>query len=773
MAAFDQPLPAHIRQRVEALSGASLASVACLASDMAAAERFGQQWLVLSREAVYRVGERPEDDRRLPVDAITTVETVNRVGADVLRLGTQDGPPLEIVHSRSLAFAFGEAAEAVRRLKSEKEPNLPHEVDDARCTRCRRLLPERGGICPACIRKRDTLLRLLRLVLPYRWPALALLGLTACGSLLGLAPPYITKRIVDDVLTADGSTGLLLVFVGALAGIAVLAWGIDILRRWLNGIVGFRVSEQLRADLFRALQFLPLRFYDRRKVGSLISRVNTDSELVELHLIFDAPFILSNAVMLVGVLTMLFVMDWQLALWVLVPVPPLVVGAALVWNRMEVHWRRWSIRMAGLASHLNESIGGIRVVKAFAQEEREGRRFDGRNHALRDATVTSERSWLKFMMVTQFVMSFGAFFVWYFGGASVVREELTLGVLLAFVAYLWMLYQPMQWFSDYYSFMVRAYAGAERIFEVIDSRPESHVGASEGRHSANAPEGRAPGARQRAGIHSRTRQDATAADASAPPSGRITFDNVSFGYDPGQMVLRDIDLDVAPGEMIGLVGRSGVGKSTMINLVTRFYDAEHGTLRLDGRDIREVPLGELRSRIGLVAQDSLLFNVSIADNIRYGRPDASFEEVLRAARAANAHEFVIARPDGYDTLAGEMGNRLSGGEKQRIAIARAILHDPQILILDEATSSLDTATEKKIQEAIARLVKGRTTFAIAHRLSTLRSADRLVVLDEGRIAETGTHGELMAKRGIFHSLVEAQRATSRVLADEVAEQEAA
>ena len=747
MTAFNQPLPAHVRQRVEALAGAPLAAVACLASDMAAAERFGQQWLVLSREAVYRVGERSEDDRRLPIGTITEVETVNRVGGDVLRLAVQDAPPLEIVHSRSLAFAFGEAAEAVRRLKDEKEPNLPQEVDDARCSRCKRLLPERGGICPACIRKRDTLLRLLRLVVPYRWPALGLLGLTACGSLLGLAPPYITKRIVDDVLTGGGGTGLLLAFVGALAGIAALSWGIEVLRRWLNGIVGFRVSERLRSDLFRALQFLPLRFYDRRKVGSLISRVNTDSELVELHLIFDAPFILSNAVMLVGVLTMLFVMDWQLALWVLVPVPPLVVGAALVWNRMEVHWRRWSVRMAGLASHLNESIAGIRVVKAFAQEEREGRRFDRRNHALRDATVTSERSWLKFMMVTQFVMSFGAFFVWYFGGASVVAEELTLGVLLAFVAYLWMLYQPMQWFSDYYSFMVRAYAGAERMFEVIDSRPEAQDGPATKRESA---------AEENVGI-----------------AGRITFDNVSFGYDPGQMVLRDIHLDVAPGEMIGLVGRSGVGKSTMINLVTRFYDAEHGTLRLDGADIREVPLDELRSRIGLVAQDSLLFNVSIADNIRYGRPDASFEEVLRAARAANAHEFVIARPDGYDTLAGEMGNRLSGGEKQRIAIARAILHDPQILILDEATSSLDTATEKKIQEAIARLVKGRTTFAIAHRLSTLRSADRLVVLDDGRIAEMGTHEELMAKRGIFHSLVEAQRATSRVLADEVVEREAA
>ncbi|MEC7227278.1 MAG: ATP-binding cassette domain-containing protein, partial [Candidatus Latescibacterota bacterium] len=246
----------------------------------------------------------------------------------------------------------------------------------------------------------------------------------------------------------------------------------------------------------------------------------------------------------------------------------------------------------------------------------------------------------------------------------------------------------------------------------------------------------------------------------------IHFRGAAFGYDPGKIVLRDIDLEVQPGEMIGLVGRSGVGKSTLINLITRFYDTSRGSVEIDGIDIQSLRLEDLRSQIGLVAQQSFLFNGTIAENIAYGKPSASFEEILRAARAANAHEFIIGKNDGYDMVVGEQGNKLSGGEKQRIAIARAILHDPKILILDEATSSLDTPTEKKIQEAITRLVAGRTTFAIAHRLSTLRSADRLVVLEAGKIAEVGTHEELMAREGIFYQLVQTQQATSAVMATE-------
>ena len=335
-------------------------------------------------------------------------------------------------------------------------------------------------------------------------------------------------------------------------------------------------------------------------------------------------------------------------------------------------------------------------------------------------------------MITNFFMSFGAFFVWYFGGLQILRGELSLGELMAFISYLWMLYRPLKWFGDFYSFMVRAFAGAERIFEVIDARTEP-FGDPDARPMPNI-------------------------------AGRVTFKDVAFGYDPGKIVLRDVDLDVQPGEMIGLVGRSGVGKSTLINLICRFYDISRGNLEIDGVDIRDIRLEDLRSQIGLVAQQSFLFNDTVAENIRYGNRDATFAEVLEAARAANAHEFIIKQPDGYDMIVGEQGNKLSGGEKQRIAIARAILHDPKILILDEATSSLDTQTEKKIQEAIARLIEGRTTFAIAHRLSTLRSADRLVVFDSGKIAEVGTHEELMTSGGIFHKLVTTQQATSAVMA---------
>ena len=735
MSQFIEELPSTVADRVHAAKEADEHVVIQVATDMAGREHFSNRFLVVtSKRLLVLSPNSSDDDVLMPIGQIKTARIEPLIGGGRLDVEGRESEPAQLYYSNSLAPKFAEVAEGINLILEGEDPNLPLQLDQTHCAQCQRLLPEKGGICPACIKKGDTLKRLLRYMIPYKGRALVLIALTLFTSLIELAPPYIAKHIIDDVLTAQGGVDLLYLYVGMLFALAIVRWVGNVVRRWLNTWVGFRAIADLRADLFRAMQFLPLRFYDKRKVGSLIARMNNDSDLVEVYLIFDAPFILSNATMIVGILGLLFYMDWQLTLYVLLPVPPIVLGSSLIWNRMQGYWRRWGARWSRLSTHLNESIGGIRIVKAFAQEQRESTRFDRHNHALRDVSVSAERSWLVFFMITNFFMSFGAFFVWYVGGAQILDGQLQLGALMAFISYLWMLYQPLKWFGDFYSFMVRAFAGAERIFEVIDARSEPFEEAN----ALPMPDMR----------------------------GRVHFKKAAFAYDPGKIVLRDIELEVQPGEMIGLVGRSGVGKSTLINLITRFYDASRGRVEIDGVDIRSIRLEDLRSQIGLVAQQSFLFNGTIADNIAYGKPGASFEEILRAARAANAHEFIVNKTDGYDMIVGEQGNKLSGGEKQRIAIARAILHDPKILILDEATSSLDTPTEKKIQEAIARLVKGRTTFAIAHRLSTLRSAHRLVVLDGGKIAEVGTHEELMARRGIFYNLVQTQQATSAVMATE-------
>ena len=733
MSPFIEKMPRAVDDRLHVVKPNEEEVRIQVATDMADKECFEERWLVVTDQRLLLFRESDQEDVvQMPMDNVASARVEPLVGGGRLEVEHKQGEPAHLYYSNSLAPKFAEVAEGIKQISQGQSLNLPNELERSRCERCGRMLPEKGGICPACIQKLDTLKRLVAYVAPYRFRAILLILLTIGVTLLGLAPPTLVKHIIDDVLTPKAGFDLLVLLVGGLLGVATISWVGEVVRRWLNTWVGFRAIEDLRAELYRSLQFLPLRFYDKRKVGSLISRMTNDSDLIEIYLIFDLPYIVSNSLMVVSILGLLFYMNWELTLYVLLPVPPIIFGSSLIWNRLQGYWRRWSAKWSRLSSHLNESIAGIRVVKAFAQESREGRRFDSRNSALRDVSVSAERSWLVFFMVTNFFMSFGAFFVWYFGGRQILRAELSLGELMAFISYLWMLYRPLKWFGDFYSFMVRAFAGAERIFEVIDARTE--------------PFG----------------------DPNAHPmpniQGRVTFKDVAFGYDPGKFVLRDVDLDVQPGEMIGLVGRSGVGKSTLINLICRFYDISRGSLEIDGVDIRDIRLEDLRSQIGLVAQQSFLFNDTIAENIRYGNRDASFEEVLQAARAANAHEFIIKQPDGYDMVVGEQGNKLSGGEKQRIAIARAILHDPKILILDEATSSLDTQTEKKIQEAIARLIEGRTTFAIAHRLSTLRSADRLVVFDAGKIAEVGTHEELMTSGGIFHKLVTTQQATSAVMA---------
>jgi ATP-binding cassette subfamily B protein len=488
---------------------------------------------------------------------------------------------------------------------------------------------------------------------------------------------------------------------------------------------------------------LSLKYFDKRQGGALIARVTRDTQALEAVLVESIQLFFSNIFLFIGIGLVLMWMNWKLTLLVFIPAPVVLLLSKFSWDRMMNVWRRAWHYHSRLTATVSDSLAGVRVVRAFAKEGREVARFDRNSRELYDADVAAEHMWVTFFPVLFFIMSIGNLIVWYVGGYRVLqdsvigaqllpdRKTFTLGMFFTFLGYLTQFYGPLQFMSRVADFLSRSLASAERVFEILDT--ESDV------------------------------RDAAAPVTVPRIEGRVEFRNVTFGYEAHKPVLTDVSFSVTAGEMIGLVGQSGAGKSTTINLICRFYEVQEGVVAIDGIDIRQIAQRDLRSQIGVVLQEPFLFSGSIYENIAFARPAASREDIMAAAKAANAHDFIVQKPDGYDTQVGERGQTLSGGERQRISIARAILHDPRILILDEATASVDTETEKQIQDAVARLITGRTTFAIAHRLSTLRNATRLIVLKDGKVAEIGTHEELLANKGEFHRLVQVQQEMNRII----------
>jgi ATP-binding cassette subfamily B protein len=491
-------------------------------------------------------------------------------------------------------------------------------------------------------------------------------------------------------------------------------------------ILGEWVARDLRTELYEHLQKLSLSFYSRKKTGSLITRVSSDTDRLWDFLAFGIVDVSLSAVMLIGLGAVLMSLDWKLGLVMVLPVP------LFIWaifrhgehmNRFFIRaWRKWS----GVTDVLSDTIPGMRVVKAFNQEERETGRFNARNTDVTDEFNRIHHSWTTFWPVLMLAVHGTTVGVWAFAmprllGTGSEGVTLTAGTFVSFLLYTTMFIGPMEIIGQMARTIQRATTSAHRVFEVLDTEPEI--------------------------------VDRREPVRLEPVQGHIRFEDVSFGYDGVKQVLRGVSFDVAPGEMIGLVGPSGGGKTTVTNLIARFYDVTAGRVLVDGVDVRDLEAGHYRRQIGIVLQEPYLFHGPVVENIRYGHPEARLEQVVAAAKAANAHDFIVKLPQGYDTIVGERGQNLSGGERQRVSIARAILHDPRILILDEATSAVDTDTERKIQEAMDRLVAGRTVFAIAHRLSTLHRASRLFVMKDGRLAESGTHEELLARpEGIYAQL---------------------
>ncbi len=719
------------------------------ATDLTEDLRFEERWLLVTDQRLLRFDSNGagtgNEDASIELSDAKSAAVEELVGSGRINVVIGNEEVEVIRYTPSQRAKFARIARGIDQLIKEDPVDMQGEVDKTRCDRCGRLLPEPNGICSACTNRLAMMGRIAKYAVPFKAKLALMVFLSLLFTLAELAPPYIMRLIIDVLEDpAAGASGdpaagapgdpfsFLYLLVGAYAVIRLVSFVLEIFKDRLSVWLGGRVIVSVREDLYENLSRLSMKFYNKRQVGSLISRVSNDTESMMWFLVDGVPYILTNLLLLVGILILLFLTSWQLTLLVLIPIPLLVTGGWYFWIRLIRAFRTKYYRWGKLVGMAGEMLSSVRVVKTFVQEKREMRRFRSSNEGVFRGDFESEKEAAVFFSTVSMLTTSGLILVWYYGGIARIDGTFTTGALIMFIAYLWMLYEPLRWFGELNTWSSRAMSGAEKVFEIVDTPAET--------------------------------EDRDDPVEMKDMKGEVEFEDVTFAYEAGKPVLHDISLHVQPGEMIGLVGKSGSGKTTMTNLLCRFYDIDDGNLEIDGVPIRDIGLEDLRRQIGVVLQDSYFFSGSIAENIRYSSPDASLEQIMRAARTANAHDFICAKPDGYDTQIGENGKELSGGEKQRIAIARAIIHDPRILVLDEATSSVDTHTEKLIQEAIANLVKGRTTFAIAHRLSTLRRADRLVVLDAGKIVETGTHEELLDMKGHFYRMVETQRASTAVMA---------
>jgi ATP-binding cassette subfamily B protein/subfamily B ATP-binding cassette protein MsbA len=567
------------------------------------------------------------------------------------------------------------------------------------------------------------LLRVLTYLSPYRGLAVTTFACAVLSTLVDLAPPWIIKLVIDTVVR-PGDVGPLPWLMLALAGVYVGRNLLSGARIWFNNRLEQSVIYDLRKAVYDKLQSLSVRYYDQRATGELASRVTSDTNNLERIFIDGVESLLMAGLTLIGITVILFTMHWKLALLALVPIPFLILGASRFTRRIHGLYRIIRRESGQLNAVLQDQLSGIREVLAFNREAHASARFDAHNHAYANEQLRAARVWSVYSPAMVFLGSAGTVLILWVGSREVVAGAMTLGELVAFLSYLALFYVPINQIHSVNHMLQHALASGERVFEVLDAKPDV--------------------------------VDRSGAAALTRASGRIHFEAVSFGYRSDVPVLQDLDFAAEPGETIALVGPSGAGKSTVIKLLLRYYDVGAGRILLDGRDIRDATLASLREQIGIVPQDPFLFNGTVRENLLFGRLDATDAEVEAAARAAHAHEFIAAMPEGYDTLIGERGVKLSGGQKQRVAIARALLKDPPIIIFDEATSNVDSETEAKIHDALERLIAGRTTLIIAHRLSTLRAVDRLIVLDHGRLVETGRHDDLLARGGLYAALYDAQ-----------------
>ena len=676
--------------------------------------------------------------RSVALDEVESAQNKRMYGNALLRLKLKSGETVNIFRYTFSVNALSEAAagfigtvssggnvdEAYDCMKAVYEKQL------SVCPKCGRTLSSPGATCIHCACKKKVVAKLGKYLIPEIKQLVFSILLAVTSTSLSLIPPMLTKSLVDDILPNRNAEKLTYVAIGLVA-LHIMTHLIGAVRGTVLRKAGDRIILNLRNDVFEKAQYLPMRFYDKTSTGAVINRISGDSNTLLGFKLRITQEVVVEFFKMIGIIVVMLIMNPRLTLLSLIPVPLVVIGARIFGKKIRPFylriWRRWT----AVASVLTDTIPGIRVVKSFTNEEGAAKRFKKENQEWYNTDASAAAILNAFPAIVNTLISIGSVMIWVFGGRMVINgsAELTPGLLVSFISYASMFYGPVNFFANLYDSYQSALASSERILDILDAEPEHDFGKG---HVL-------PGIK-----------------------GKIEFKNVSFSFDRTKKTLKNINLTINPGDIVGIVGTTGSGKSTLINLFMRYYDHYDGEIYVDGVNIKDIDMQYYRGQIGFVQQEPLMFHDTIFNNIAYGIENCPVERVLQAADVANAHEFIVRQPDGYDAVLGERGVGLSGGERQRVSIARAVLKNPSILVFDEATASVDSETEHLIQEAIERLISGRTTIMIAHRLSTLSKANKIVVVDNGEIIECGSPEELLAAKGKYYRLVEIQSMSDKL-----------
>ncbi len=763
---------------------------------------YGKDWLLVTDKrliAFNQNGALGHDIQEVSLTAVEDIEILEMYGNNILKVTTAENAVELARYSKRLTPKFNLTVAELEELSSSNgsvfaerrgrsgpgpggrrggrggPPGLQRGGDKSRCEKCGEPIPSWSGVCVNCVQKSKLIFRLFKYALPFLYIIIPAFLMMLVIRFIDVYPGKLSRELVDNILVpagnvfaaanADGqpipeqlpetswghleglsntlsswfgsmplsgSFGHFLTIILIMVGLSVFNMGLSSVRGYMMAWVGQNITRRLQNQTYEHLNTLSIDFFHDRDTGNLMSRITHDVSRLRDFIANGLQDIIGDSLTLIFMCALMFAASWKLALWVLIPIPCLIFFTILFGKQMskvyQVLWKRY----ANISTILASVIPGVRVVKAFARERYEINRFSELTYQVFSGELSAAKLGSLYRPIMQFITYSASIIIWLVGGWQILQGELTLGILFEFQYYMVRFFGPVRTLCEMNERFIRAGTSAERVFEILDTPPTVS-----------------------------DRDDAQAIDNIR---GDIEFREVFFTYDNEKNAINGVSFQVEAGEMIGLVGHSGAGKSTLVNLITRFYDPMEGSIVIDGHDTKDIRVKSLRQQIGVVLQDPFLFDGTIAENIGYSKPGASRIEIIAAAKAANAHDFIVKFPDGYDTMVGERGARVSGGERQRISIARAILKNPRILILDEATSSIDTETESRIQEALERLVRGRTVFAIAHRLSTLKYANRLVVLKEGVVDEIGTHEELIDQDGTYANLCEKQTELSKIRA---------